>query len=189
MNERRFNNFMYNFHHEWAADVLGMEHNLSNRGPDLLWNDGEDRSFVELKWALVPSINITTRYPKAWTVDEKQMDYPKTYGKGYWGLGLYTMNRKVQSIRESELTHLGDFVTNRELWIVRWRWMDRYKPSHVSGETSQSSWDTYLRYPKFKDRPSTKRTYCVEGGKIHITSYVNEEYFFPQEQVDLDVPF
>jgi hypothetical protein len=146
MDARRFINFMPYYHHEWAAAALGMEHNTGNSGPDLTYNDGEgDRCCVELKWALVPEIPVEAKYPKAWTVDEGQIDYPKTYGKGYWGVGLYTLDRPVRDITDEDLGSLDDLVTSRELWLIRWNWIDKYSPSSVSGKTQKSEWSTQLR--------------------------------------------
>ncbi len=189
MDSRRFNNFMHIPLERWAADILGMEHNTSNSGPDLYYNHEGNRCCIETKWALVPSVEVTTRYPKAWTVDEDQMAYPKKWGTGYWGLGLYTLDRAVCDVKDSDLDDLGSLVTDIGLWLVRWNWMDMYKPSAVSGKTSRSEWSTQLRYPKFKDRPKTQHTHEVDGGKIHVTSYVPDWYFFPKEEPSDEVPF
>ena len=180
MEPRRFNNYMHLPLEAWAADILGMEHNQHEGGPDLYHSAEGDKCCIETKWALVPNTDITDRHPKAWTVNEKQLDYPKLWGTGYWGLGLYTLDRPVSEVTQEDVDRLADLVTYQELWLVRWKWMDRYTGSVTTKGT--------LRYPKYKDMPNTQYTHESPKGKIHVTSYVPDAYFFPPEVED-ETPF
>jgi hypothetical protein len=163
----------------WAADVLGMSVNTSNAGPDLL----SSSKIVELKFFIrnpKPHPHVkSNRYPAAWTVDEGQMKYPEDAGKkGYWGLGSYELTKAIRSIPSNSID-LERFVVpeSRELFIVEWSWMDQFQKSYTSGSTDNTSWESYLRYPKFNRRPETQITYEVEGGVVHLTEGVDLDDF------------
>jgi hypothetical protein len=165
---------------EWAANILDMNHHTAT-GPDLYFDQDGEKCCIETKWSLVPTVKVESNYPECWTVDEDQLAYPKTWGKGYWGFGVYSLDRAVEDIDFEDKDSLDDFVTHRELWLVRWNWINMYPPSITA------SGPTY-RYPKLKDIPNTQHTHESTNGKIHVTSYVPDKYFFPSQDVDC-VPF
>ncbi|MDD5700159.1 MAG: hypothetical protein PHH00_03130 [Candidatus Nanoarchaeia archaeon] len=148
---------------KWAAQVLGLE--WQPAGIDLTG----DRCIVEVKFSLPREIG--------WTVLEYQMAYPNQYPdkRAYWGLGEYTLNKKVDEIKAGE--ELERLVIQRELWLVDWSWMNQFPPSETSGKTEISEWQHTLRYPKKKLVPETIKSYDVRKGKVHLTQGINPEDF------------
>ena len=179
---RRFNSYaMPKVNQMWAAKVLGMSENPKyTSGPDLLFDDGK---FVEVKFTLSNPKKTNRRrdYSKSWTVLDPQTEYEETQGRiGFWGLGLYELDRLVDDIDPSDfkdLKKLELFVKSRELYIIAWNWIYQFPASHVSGQTERSKWDRYLRYPKARLIPTTTRQYPVEKGFVYLTQGVPENLF------------
>jgi len=164
MEARKFNNIMPRVNEIWAADVLGME--LNTTGPDLINND----CIMEIKF------NINHKnYPQTWTVMDYQTKYPEKYPErhSYWGLGNYTLSISVQEIKTKNREKLEALVSQRELWIVDWDWMNQFPPSETSGRTQLSEWNNTLRYPKRHLLPKIIKTYEVCKGLIHLTENVD----------------
>ena len=155
----------------WAGQVLGMELN-PKKGPDLI--DGS--KVMEVKFCLIGEKCHAEKYHRSWTVLEHQMEY-NDGTNAFWGLGFYEMKRPVSEIRSENLEALETMVLKRVLWVVPWDWMRQFPPSYTNGESSYSSWEIILRYPKLKDIPRTQKTYNVEKGLVHLTEGVNPEYF------------
>jgi len=172
MDPRLFNSLMPAFNEQWAADILGMNWNRAN-GPDLL----DDNKFVEIKFTLTNSNGGNeNKYPKDWTLLEHQMEYEKDTGLiGYWGLGLYELDRPVSSIRKGP--DLEQYVTKRELYLVPFEWMNQFPKSHNIGKTDKSSWDYWMRYPQMSKLPKIKKTYPVQGGLVYLTKGVFSRSF------------
>ena len=165
---RKFNGgAMPKVHEKWASRILHTSLNSGN-GPDLF--DGD--KFVEIKFTLVnPKFSGKTNgvhYPRAWTVLENQMEYNDIFlGVGFWGLGVYELDRAVESIRTDDKQALEKMVVHRELYVVPWKWMDMYPPNHAK---------TY-RYPKFNDLPQVISRRRVHKGYIHFTEGVDPDLF------------
>jgi hypothetical protein len=157
----------------WAARVLNLNEN-PGRGPDLLGFG----KFVEVKFCLLtPTINGHS-YPKAWTVQEHQLEYEEFWtGLGFWAFGLYALDRPVKSITTNNMDELESMVTQRELFITPWSFVYEFEPHKVSGKTKYSEWEDTFRYPKHKYLPKVKKTYEVEKGLVHITRKVPEYMF------------
>ena len=68
-------------------------------------------------------------------------------------------------------------VTERELFIVGWDWMNRFDRYHESGETRKSKWNNCLRFPKYNQLPSVVNTYKVKNGRVHLTEGVDPSFF------------
>lgn len=153
---------------KWAARILGMD--WQPVGIDLTG----DRCVVEVKFSL-----LGNGYSSTWTVLEYQMSYRKEHSgkRAYWGLGTYRLSKDVDKIRTRKEEELEKLVTERELWIVAWRWMNQFPPSETSGKTRLSEWQNTLRYPKKKFLPPAVKTYEVERGKIYLTERVDENDF------------
>ena len=185
MKARHFTSIIPAYHHEWAAEALGMAINPGN-GPDLL----DDEKIVEIKFAIInPKNPRNPRYPRAWTVDEKQMQYPEDWQRtGYWGLGLYELNKPVKSIDAIDMLNLEPLVISRELYIVPWKWMNQFLPHHTKGKGKTKNWDTYLRYPKHSQVPKPTATYSVPGGIVHLTESIPESQFQPGKKTNV-TPF
>lgn len=167
MKARSFNSLMHFINEEWAAKVLGMK--VLPEGPDLI----DNKKIVEVKFSL---INIEKKYPLSWTVLEYQMAYPQEFGKmAFWGLGKYWMNESISDITRQEAEDsefLERMVEKRELYIIKWDWMNQFKPSHVNGQTEISKWDHTLRYPKAKLIPKITQTHKVKKGLVLFTEGV-----------------
>ena len=171
MKARRFNSIMPAVNEIWAGQVLGMEVN-SKKGPDLI----DDSKVMEIKFHLNGEECHAEKYHESWKVLEYQMAYGDVMNS-FWGLGLYEMNLPVSEIRPENIEALEEMVLKRVLWVVPWDWMLQFPPSHTKGESSHSSWENTLRYPKLKDIPETQRTYRVKKGLVHLTEGVNPRYF------------
>lgn len=185
MKPRQFTSIMPIYHHEWSAEALGMAVNPGN-GPDLIDED----KLVELKFAIInPKNPSTPRYPKAWTVDERQMQYPEDWQRtGYWGLGFYELSKAIRSIDAIDMWNLEALVISRELHIVQWSWMNQFPPHHTQGKGKTKEWDTYLRYPKFNQVSEPTTTYGVSKGTVHLTENIPESQFQPGKLTDV-TPF
>jgi len=168
---KRFNGLFNANQERWASQVLNMDEN-PKPGPDLLGYG----KFVEVKSALInPKGNSkTSSYPKAWTVQEHQVEYDKLWtGNGFWALGFYELTCPIEDIeiiegedREERIARFEPFVLdNRNIYIVVWRWIDRYSPSKVK-------YNNTFRYAKFKDIPRVRDTYRVDKGLVHLTTGV-----------------
>jgi len=170
MKARKFNSLMCYHNHKWCAEALIMNIN-ENIGPDLI----DKFKFVELKFTLVNAKENNNNNPRAWTVLENQVGYEQeTKLKGYWGLGIYELNKSVKNISGH---NLEKFVLSRKLYLVDWNWIDQFKSYHTFGKTDFSEWDCYLRYPKYERLPKTILTHKVNKGKIHFTSKSQLEHF------------
>ena len=102
------------------------------------------------------------------------MNYQKEWGRGYWGLGFYELDRAVNEISSSDLEN---FVMFRELYIVKWNWMKKFPPHQTYGKSCFSEWHNVFRYPKFNKLPRVIKTYEVNKGKIHITKGISARDF------------
>ncbi|MFA5855767.1 MAG: hypothetical protein WC867_00275 [Candidatus Pacearchaeota archaeon] len=171
MKARKFNSgLMPKLNHEWAARVLNMEVNPS-KGPDLI----SDEKFIELKFCLT---DANKKYPKSWTVSDKQLEYDEfIIGQGFWGLGLYELDRPVKEIKTISPNRLESMVLKRELYIVNWSWMTQFSPHEVSGKTPISEWEDVFRYPKFNNLPTISKYYKVEKGFIYLTENIPDYLF------------
>lgn len=170
---RKFNNFMPRVNEQWAARVLAMERNLG-KGPDLI----DDGKFVEIKFCLINPKAKGQNYPRIWTVLEYQTEYTEIFaGQGFWGLGLYELDRPVKQVRTADETELEKMVVSRELWLVDWNWIYQFEPHRTHGKTFMSKWDNTLRYPKMKMLPKIKASYEVEKGIVHLTKGVPKYMF------------
>ncbi|MEN9625768.1 MAG: hypothetical protein RL557_96 [archaeon] len=163
--------------HEWGSQVLGMA--LENPGPDLL----DENKFVELKFCLINPKPLNGEkikdYPKAWTVEESQMEYDEYFiGMGFWGMTVYELSVPVRSIRLFESAEsVEKKVLQREMYIVRWSWMDQFPSHETEGKTQASEWKRTLRYPKFESLPKTIERWKVHKGYINFTQGVDPDYF------------
>jgi hypothetical protein len=172
MKARRFNSLTPSVNERWASKVLGMGLNGHN-GPDLV----NDRCIIECKFTL--TYDGENNYHISWTVSEHQMDYDKQNGEknAYWGLGTYRLVKPVKKITQADSQNLEKLVTERELWIVPWGWMQQFQPSRSSGSTYNSQWDNILRYPKPRFLPEVWETHKVRKGKIYLTEGVDARDF------------
>ena len=171
MKARTFNAVMSRPHELYCARVLGMDHNASP-GPDLI----SDTAVVEVKSRL-----IHPDHPKKWVVQEHQMLYPKDH-KGlsfYWALGFYQLNTPVRKIphQTRNYTILENLVSEREIYLVPFDWMRKYKSHRCVGQTHKSQWDLSLRYSNFRDLPKIIKSIQGEKGPIHLTEGVFEKHF------------
>ena len=112
-----------------------------------------------------------------WTVQDSQTKYDKNGMRCYWGLGFYELNKSVEEFRERDFDNLNEFVEGRELFLVRWNWIDQFPAFAVRGETDISSWEYVFRYPKRKLLPKIKSSYEVEGGIVHLTQGIRKRDF------------
>lgn len=178
MKARVFNSGpMPRMNHQWASEILNVPLN-PGRGPDLI----DDGKFVELKFSLMNPKSYREKkpknYPKAWTVLEDQVEYDSYFiGQGFWGLGLYELDRPVKEIYSYHEEALEKLVLNRELYLVRWSWMDQFPASKTSGKTDYSEWENVFRYPKLKDVPPVIETWTVKKGKVYFTEGVDPGLF------------
>jgi hypothetical protein len=175
---RKFNaSQMPRVNQAWAARVLNMDENPDyNNGPDLIDED----KFVEVKFTLSNprKKNRKRNYSKSWTVLEPQTKYQRAQKKkGFWGLGLYELDRNVDDIETDNLEELESMVLSRKLYIITWKWIYRFPLHHTSGRTEKSEWDRYLRYPKQNRIPKTTLAYPVEKGLVCLTQGVPEGMF------------
>jgi len=175
---RKFNSIMPIVNETWASNVLNVPRN-SERGPDLIDNG----KFVEIKFFLIkPKDNGAMNYPRAWTVLEHQTEYSEYWnGVGFWGLGTYELKCPVSEIETEDHAKLEGLVKKRELYIVKWDWINQYSTSNCSGKTYTSKWKNQFRYPKLKDIPKTEQTYKVKKGLVHLTQGVEDYLFNIQE--------
>lgn len=175
MKARTFNSgIMPRLNEEWTAEVLGMELNPF-KGPDIL----DDKKFLEVKFSLIkPKKNRESNYPLSWTVLNHQVEYANIWAiPGFWGLGIYELDRAVKEIRTYNSEELEKMVVQRELYIVHWSWIDQFEPSICRGKTKYSQWENSFRYPKFKMLPHISKTYDVKKGKVHLTKGVPDYLF------------
>ncbi len=166
MKAHTFNNYMPLINHTWAARVLGMQLGNHSGGPDLI---GPDKN-IELKFQLGANSGYKHLH---WTVNEEQLSYENCY----WGVGFYWMRKSVSQVRSVSPRSLEANVTNRELYLIKWDWMLQFPPFLSQGQTEKSSWERYLRSPKFNRVPPTVKTFEVEKGKIYFTEGVPVESF------------
>jgi hypothetical protein len=164
MKARRFNTYMKDANHAWAARVLCLQVNPGT-GPDLI--DQERNLGVEIKFGLSPN---------SWTVLEHQLGYNRER-ECYWGLGIYSLDRPVSSIRTIDPEKLEEYVTEREVYVIGWGWMAQFPPHQTNGQTEISQWDNVLRYPKLALIPRITHTEKVDKGKINFTKGVNPKTF------------
>ncbi|MBX4212341.1 hypothetical protein KW787_02710 [Candidatus Pacearchaeota archaeon] len=160
MKARTYNPRISYYHELWAANALGMRVNDQD-GADLI----DRRKIIEVKFTL-----DNPSYTRSWTVFEHQLSYNQEKA-GYWGLGVYQLDRSIKKIKEDE--NLEDSVGEREIYLVEWDWMNQFPPHSVSGKTKSSAWEYILRYPKAKLLPPTTHTYKVNKGKVYITEGVD----------------
>lgn len=95
----------------------------------------------------------------------------------YWALGTYRLTIPIKSIKFTNPKKLEASVSERELFIVSWDWMNQWPIYLTSGFTEQTEWETHLLYPKSHQLPKTKETYKVEKGTVHLTEGVDSEHF------------
>lgn len=169
MDRRTFNSLMHYNNETWAARALRMNVNPS-KGPDLI----DSQKVVEVKFRLIKQNTPSYLY---WTAFE----YQKKYGENkeaYWALGTYILDREIELIPNSTIIQeLEKTVKHRELFLVKWDWMNQFTTYREKGETKQSKWDHILIFPKGKLLPKTEETYEVAGGKINITCGVDSIIF------------
>ncbi len=169
MKERTFNSFMPRVNEKWAAAVLSMQLGNPHKGPDLI----DSEKTVEVKFKML--------YPdgkyahKCWRVLEEQLNYNKLFPEIYWGLGFYYVNKKnVNQINQNELEKITNY---RELYLVKWDWMNQFESYHHTGKTEKSGWDYFMRFPKFRLIPKVISEIEVDNGKIFFTEGVNPDRF------------
>lgn len=169
MDRRTFNSLMHYNNETWAAKALKMDVNPS-RGPDLT----DSEKIVEVKFRLVKRGTPAYLY---WTA----FKYQKKYGENreaYWALGTYMLDREIEIIPNSTtIQELENRVKTRELFIVKWDWMNQFPEYPEHGETNKSKWNHTLIFPKGKLLPRIEKTYEVSGGKINFTQGVDSERF------------
>ncbi|MBX4196308.1 hypothetical protein KW805_01845 [Candidatus Pacearchaeota archaeon] len=178
MKPRRFNSYMCTPNHAWAARVLNMEPNRG-KGPDII----DTCKKVEIKFSLKEE-NPSHIY--SWTVSDHQLAYN---GKTpcYWGLGMYELECPIRNIRTTDPEKLEELVVSRDLYIVRWDWMNQFPSSPSRGSTDKTVWNNMLRYPSSKHLPVTIKEIEVDKGKVYLTHGVNEELF--ETICTAEVPF
>lgn len=169
---------MYQPNQAWAGQVLGMDIN-SLKGPDLICND----KIVEVKFNLV----FPDRYShKSWRVLEHQIDYDRHYKNkdAYWALGFYSLSCPVSQVQSKDPESLESLVTSRELYVVKWEWMNQFTSYTQTGKTKRSSWRNTLRFPKFTKLPKIETRINVPKGIVYLTKGVSINRFpslLPQE--------
>jgi hypothetical protein len=168
MKGRKFNSLMPKYNENWSAKILGMEVN-SSAGPDLIDNE----KAVEIKFRLLHQDRYTY---KGWTALGYQLDYKKDYTEIYWGFGFYRIDKEVNEIKSEEEIN-DERILSRELYIVKWDWMNQFPLYHQSGKTEISEWDHQLLYPKFKLLPRIIYECNLEYGKLFFTEGVNPKRF------------
>lgn len=170
MDSRYFNSIFPKYNEKWASEVLGLDLNV-NKGPDLLSNN----CLVEIKFA--SSSNIKDFYK--WTFQEHQASYPEKFGlNGFLGLGFYNLKKPVSEISKKDLDDgLENLVSNRELYLINWDWINQFKMHISQGKTSKSTWNNQFRYFLFSKIPKTENVYDVFKGKVHLTENVENSYF------------
>lgn len=175
MKSRSFNSHPMPLTNEiWASQVLGIPLNPEN-GPDLL----DEAKLVEVKFNL-----IARDYPKSWTVQDHQMQYPNELQRtGYWGLGNYWLRDSVRNIKTAKPEELEKIVRKREIYIVHWSWMNQFPAHKCKGTKNGHTWTNYFRYPKLKDIPRIIKTYKVRKGLAFLTEGVSPDDF------NFDIPF
>lgn len=170
MKSRHFNSLMPYLNERWVSKVLGMTHNYS-KGPDIF----DNQKIIETKFTRTN--NQRGNY-HSWKVLEHQVLYPEKFNKiGFWGMGIYTYNTDISSLRREDLDYLESFVENRRLFIVPWKWIQKFKPHFTKGKSETSEWENIFRYPKEKMLPDISETLQVQGGSINFTEGVELEYF------------
>jgi len=170
MNNRYFNTIMPSVNEQWAARVLNMTWNSGN-GPDLF----DDKKIVEAKFLnqnYLDSIN----YAGNWTTFDFQLDYSPEKAR-YWALGTYTLSIPISRIWTRNRKRLEGYVTERELNIVDWTWMQQFPPHEVKGQTQRSQWHHIFRYAKRAKLPPIISAHQVEKGTVFLTHGVNPEDF------------
>jgi hypothetical protein len=134
--------------------------------------------FLELKFVLTKPRDSSSDYPRAWTVQEHQLEYADIFsGQGFWGLGTYKLKVPFQELKTENASELERTVKSRELYIVSWNWVQNYPPSNCRGKTSFSQWNNTFRYPKLKDIPEVESTFKVRKGLVHLTKGVPDYLF------------
>jgi len=129
-------------------------------------------------WVKTEGFVINENYPLAWTVLENQVSYEDQEGKkGFWGLGIYELNKAVKGIDSRDIRNLEELVLFRELYLVKWDWMKEFPPYHTNGKTIISKWENTLRYPKYNKLPEIIKSYEVRKGKVNITKGVSTRAF------------
>lgn len=169
MDRRKFNAIFPRLNHRWSSQVLNIPEN-PRKGPDLK----SDKIAIELKFTRNP----TNAYVhKSWRVLEYQIDYNKNGTPTFWGLGFYTLSKRIADLKPEDIRLLERSVTQRELYIIEWDWMNQFTSYHQSGKTERSKWDQNIRFPKFKLIPETTHTFKVRKGLVHLTEGVSKELF------------
>ena len=148
-------------------------------GPDL----HDESKFVEIKFALKNPKKNKSDYPRAWTILEHQINYTDLFtGIGFWGLGLYELDRPVKEIKTNEKEELESIVLSRELYITTWSWIYQFPSHETKGKTKFSQWNNTFRYQKLKDIPKITEAYSVEKGLVYLTQGVDSDLFDIQTQ-------
>jgi len=153
----------------WAARVLNMREN-HEKGPDLVDND----KITEVKFNLLKPGHYSNR---SWRVLDYQLEYGRNGKPGYWALGFYTLDRPVTQVRTKNPAELEGMVTSREIYLVKWGWMDQFPPYRQSGETEFTSWENTLIFPKFAALPKVATSFAVEKGFVFLTKGIKPEVF------------
>lgn len=154
----------------WAAKVLGMKNN-PHPGIDLI----DERKGVE--------IGVTIKNPgeyknRSWRKLERDVRFGENGKPSFWGFALYSLPVKISELRErTTQLELERKVTRWSLFILSWGWIYQFQSYHHKGETRNSKWDHWLRFPKFKYMPPVKVSYQVEKGVVHLTEGVPIELF------------
>ena len=169
METRTFNSLMHFNNERWVAKVLGMQINPDN-GVDLI----DENKIVEVKFKLV--------YPKGYNyLSWRILGYQKDYGRNreaYWALGTYSLSKEVCDIDNSKsLAPLEKLVKKREIYLVRWNWMNQFPEYFESGKTEKSKWAHDLIFAKGKSLPKVIESIKVRGGEVLFTEGVNPKKF------------
>ena len=164
MEARTYNSLIGRVHHSWGAEVLGMEVN-PGIGADLR----DDEKVVELKFCLVRDENSYVN----WKILNHQLEYGRRSRIAYWGLATYELSKPVRDIEVVDASDLEEFVTERELWLVPWTWINKFKVYHETGE----GYDNHLRFAKRSALPKITESKKVRGGLVHLTKGVDPNRF------------
>ncbi len=177
MEHRRFNSLMGVVNAQWAAGVLDMQVNPKN-GPDLI----DPTKIVEIKFKLISFSKYSHR---SWRVLDYQTEYKeKSELKAFWGLGYYELKILIQDLKFSKKTapeelykRLEENVTQREIFLVNWEWMNQFPFYEQLGNTRISRWHNLIAFPKASKLPKITRTTQVKKGLVHLTGGVDPKFF------------
>lgn len=159
----------------WASQVLNIPRNIHS-GPDLL---GE-KIYGDVKFLCRKS-----QRSRAWTTQNHQVAYKQRYPnkEGFWFLGFFDLSIPFQELKTTDYSEIEKLITERELYITTWNWMDQFPPHHCKGETHFSKWEHDLRYAKIKCLPKITKTYKINKGLVHLTIKVPEIFIINSDPI------